>query len=259
MFKIEYDDTQLAKNLSGLEQKQLPFATANALNDSMFDVRNAWAQAMPEVFDQPTPLTKNAVLYKKATKQNLEAEVFLRDEASKGTPPSRYLIAEVTGGARDEKPFEFLLRRAGVLGANDFAIPARGFPLDQFGNIPGAIINTIISDLQATREVAARSTAASRAKRERRRAIDKRAVYFLVRQGAKRGQGKDQHLPPGIYQRVKFASGSSVRMVLAIVSGAPRYEKRFDAQGLAQRAFNASFPNRFRQRMLEALRTAKVR
>jgi hypothetical protein len=47
-------------------------------------------------------------------------------------------------------------------------------------------------------------------------------------------------------------------MVFAIVKQ-PHYSKRFDARGLAQQAFNASFPNRFRQRMLEALRTAKIK
>ena len=258
MFRLDIDTRQLTRTLSNLEKKQLPFATANALNDSMFDVRDAWKQAMPEVFDDPTQLTINAVLYKKATKNNLVAEVFLRDEATKGTPPSRYLIAEVRGGAREEKPIEFLLRRAGIIGGDEFIVPAKGFPLDSHGNVPGGVVNALLSDLQASREVAARSTVESRAKRGKRRNIAKRAVYFVAR-GGERSAGIAQHLPPGIYQRTQFASGSSIRMVMAIVKGAPVYGLRFDARGLAQSAFNASFPNRFRQRMLEALRSAKVK
>jgi hypothetical protein len=180
MFKIDVDTSKLVGEMSDLEKRQLPFATANALNDAMFDVRNAWREAMPQIFDQPTQLTLDAVLYKKATKQNLVAEVFLRNEATKGTPPSRYLIAEVEGGARREKPFEFLLRRAGVLRTDQFLVPAKGFPLDSQGNVPGGIVNKILSDLQSTREVAARSTPASRAKRARSRNIAKRGVYFLA-------------------------------------------------------------------------------
>lgn len=256
MFKIDIDTKQLTRRLSDIEKRQLPFATAGALNDAMFDVRNAWRDAMPQVFDQPTQLTRNAVLYKKATKRNLVAEVFLRNEASKGTPPSRYLVTQVTGGRRAEKPFEFLLRRARVIADDEFVVPAKGFPLDTYGNIPGGVVNKILADLQATREVAARSTAETRARRARSRSFSKRAVYFLAHPSRPRANGAPQHLPPGIYQRTQFASGSSIRMVLAIVRQ-PRYTTRFDAQALAQRAFNASFPNRFRQRMIEAVRTAR--
>src|SRR6185436_14569780 len=225
----------------------------------MFDVRKAWSDAMPSVFDQPTALTRNAVLYKKATKDNLVAEVFIRDEASKGTPPSRYLISQVEGGPRDEKPFEHLLRNAGILGSNEYAVPAKGFPLDAFGNVPGGVINAILSDLQASRDPLGRSSAESRAKRERRRNVSKRAVYFLSNPNLPRSGGRRQHLPYGIFERTKFGSGSSIRMVFVIVKGAPTYRVRFDAQGLAQRAFNESFPARFEQRMLAALRSAKVK
>src|SRR6185369_2436671 len=134
MFKVDIDANRLLATLSSLEREQFPFACMLAINDSMFDVRHAWDQGVVEAFDRPTPLTRKAVLYKKATKQDLTAEVFIRDEVANGTPPSRYLFHEVTGGAREEKPFEQILREAGVLGANEFIVPAKGFPLNEFGN-----------------------------------------------------------------------------------------------------------------------------
>lgn len=259
MWKLEYDDRALVANLSDLEKKQLPFATMLALNDAMFDVREAWRAAMPQVFDQPTPFTANAVLYRKATKDNLVAEVFLRNEIGDGTPPSRYLIRQSEGGSREEKPFEHLLRQAGILGGDEFVVPARGFPLDAFGNVPGGIHNAILSDLQASRDVRDRSNRDSRAKRSRRKDVSKRAVYFESAPGLSASQGRKQHLPRAIFQRTRFGSGSAIRMVFIIVKGAARYRVRFDARKLAQDAFAASFPARFAVRLRSAIATAKVR
>src|SRR5688572_6410454 len=171
MFSILLDDKVLQAKYSDLEIRQLPFATVGAINDALFAARDAWRTQLGSVFDRPTSLTLNAVLYEKADKANLHGELFLRNEASKGTPPSRYLVNQVRGGDRREKPFEFLLRQAGVIGADEFVMPARGFPLNAQGNLPAALTRTILSDLQATRDPLGRSTAASRGKRARRKAI----------------------------------------------------------------------------------------
>ncbi len=259
MFKTEIDTAALLANLSDLERKQFPFATAGAINDALFDARDAWRTGIATVFDNPNQLTMNAVLYKKATKEDLTGELFLRNEASKGTPPSRYLLPSVKAGGREEKPFEFLLRSAGIIGGDEFVVPARNFPLDPFGNVPGGILAAILSDLQAQRDPLARSTPASRKKREKRKAIGKRQVYFLSRGKEDIGNGKIQHLTRGIYERTKFASGSSIRMVLVIVEGAPVYRQRFDAFGIASAAFNASFPVRFKERLKQAVSTARIK
>lgn len=258
MFTTQIDAKAFIEGMSLLEQKQFPFAAANATNDAMFDVREEWQRTIGSVFDRPTPLTLNAVLYKKATKQNIVADVFLRNEVASGTPPSRYLERQVTGGARSQKPFEFHLRRAGILAADEFVVPARGFPLDAFGNVPKGIATAILSDLQANPDPLSNSNAASRGKRSRRKAIGKRAVYFLSSPKLEATQGRKSHLPRGIFQRTAFSRGSAVRMVFAIVSQ-PRYTKRFDAYALAKEIFHRQFPIRFKTRMLEALRTAKLK
>lgn len=253
MFKTTIDAQQLIAKMSDLEKRQMPFATMLAINDAMFDVREGWKTDIQSVFQAPVPLTINAVLYKKATKENLTAEIFLRNEATKGTPPSRYLIENIKPeGGREEKPFEYLLRNAGVLGINEYVMPARGFPLDAHGNIPGGILTRILSDLQAQRDKSANTTPQSRRRRERRRDIGKRAVYFYNRE--KRG-----NLPRGIYERTRTGFGGSIRMVLAIVEGAPTYSQRFDAYGIAERIFNKQFPIRFRERLDFAVRTARIK
>jgi hypothetical protein len=259
MFKTDIDPSVLLARFSDLEKRQIPFATVGAINDSLFDARDAWRNNIASVFQQPTQLTLNAVLYKRATRDNPVGELYLRNEATKGTPPSRYLLPQVRGGAREEKPFEHLLRQAGVLGSDEFVLPARGFTLDAHGNVAGGTIEAILSDLQAHRDTRRNSTAASRKKRSRRRDIGKRSVYFLSRGPEDIGGGKIQHLPRGIYERTRTGFGSSVRLVLAIVQGAPTYRTRFDAFEIANRAFAASFPVRFRERLRQGVLTAKIK
>src|SRR4051812_49671312 len=98
-----------------LERKNLPFACAQAANATAFGIRQKWAQVMPRVFDRPTPITQRAIVYQKATPQKPFAIVKVRDEASNGTPPARYLLAQVQGGQRLMKPFENILSAQGIL------------------------------------------------------------------------------------------------------------------------------------------------
>lgn len=259
MFTTQVDTASWLASMSDLEKQQFPFAVSGAINDSLFDARDAWRENIATVFSDPTQLTLNAVLYKKANKQTLTGELFLRNVASNGTPPSRYLLPEVEGGRRDEKPVEHLLRENGIIGSNEFLIPAKGFPLDAFGNVPGSVITTMLADLQSLRDVSARSTPASRGKRSRAKKVAKRAVYFESAPNLSASQGKHQPLPRGIFQRTRFVGGSAVRMVFAIVEGAPVYRKRFEAVAIADKAFRESFPIHFKERMRQAILSAKIK
>mgnify|MGYP001609185730 CR=1 FL=1 len=259
MFNVLLDDKVLQAKFSDLEIRQLPFATVGAINDALFAARDAWRNEIGSVFDRPTSLTLNAVLYTKATKAVLHGEMFLRNEAHKGTPPSRYLFKEVTGGDREEKPIEYLLRRAGIIAADEFVMPARGFPLDASGNLSPGVLAAILSDMAASPEEKAHSTAASRRKRSRRRDISKRQVYFLSRGKGSQIGNRTQHLPRGIYERTGTGFGSSVRMVLAIVKDAPTYSQRFKAVAIAEGAFHKTFPIAFRARLKQGVLTAKIR
>ena len=67
LFKVEFDVKALSARFSDIEKRQIPFALANALNDTAFNVRTGWARQIDTVFDRPVPLTRNAVLFTKAT------------------------------------------------------------------------------------------------------------------------------------------------------------------------------------------------
>lgn len=250
MYSIRPDATTLLGKVDDIAARQLPFAVMLAINDASDAVRRNWVSSIPSVFQQPTPPTLSAVLYKKATKQNLEAFVYLRDEASKGTPPVKWLSAPSLGGARQPKPYELRLRERGILGPSEFTVAAKGFPLDSFGNIPANVIRTVLADVSALRDPLDRSNAESRRKRRNRRNIGKRATYFYLRES--RGR-----LPRGIYQRIRFASGSAVRMVLAIVSGAPRYTARFNPVVFSESVFHREFREALPKRLAQARATAR--
>lgn len=248
MFEARINAEPLIAAMSELEKRQFPFALSKALNDTAFeDVRPGWRDSMLRVFDRPKPLTLNAVLVKRAKKQNPVAEIYLRDEAAKGTPPARYLVHQVEGGTRKRKAFENLLIRAGVMAPSEFAVPGNSVVLDAFGNVPGRVITAILSDVRASRSETEYSTAASRRRRERRR-TKRGGLYFYSR--------GDRGLPRAIYERIRTAFGVAVRPVFIFVTSVS-YGKRFDAYETARDLFNRNFEKRFDAAMQHAIATAK--
>ncbi|MCA7985173.1 MULTISPECIES: hypothetical protein [Burkholderia] len=92
MFKISVADdiAKIRKSLTDLEKRQLPFATANALTALAKNAQAAEKEAMPEVFDRPTPFTVNSVAVRGARKSNLEARVFIKDIAAAYLEPFEF-------------------------------------------------------------------------------------------------------------------------------------------------------------------------
>lgn len=251
MFKTDVQADLLIAELDELGKRQFPYALAKALNDTAFqDVRGGWRDEMLQVFDRPTRITLNAVLVNRANRKDAvpAAEIYIRDEASGGTPPVRWLVHGVEGGSRKHKPFENLLIRAGIMSPTEFAVPGKSYPLDAHGNVPGGVVKAITGDVRLARtdDTSHFSTPESRRRRERRR--NKRGgLYFLSR-----GEG----LPRGIYERIRTAFGVAVRTVFIFVSRVS-YSPRFDAYDVARELFNRNFPRRFDEAMRHAVRTAK--
>jgi hypothetical protein len=252
LLRIDVDpDSVLARQFTALEQKNLPFAVMQAANNTAFAVREEWKRRMPQVFDQPTALTRNAIVYRKATKANMAAEVLVRDDAFKGTPPSRYLQAQVKGGQRLMKPFENRLAAQGILPSGLQAVPGKGVHLDAYGNIPGGVLNRVLSQLGARFDPAQNETETSRGRRQKREAKKTRGDYFAVK--AKRGG-----LRPGVYQRVRTAFGSGVAIILAFVRKAT-YKPRYRIFDLAERLHARQFKFQFERELEKAVQTSKFR
>lgn len=214
------DISSIQKELPVWAAVRVPSITRNALNDTVEEARFAEVDKIRGVFDRPTPFTQRAPLYRKATKDYLVAEVYIRDDPNgSGRAPTKYLLPQVAGGGRQHKAFELALIRAGIMRADEFAIPAIGQQRDAYGNLPGSLIVRILSQLKAMSEVGylANRTARS-AKRNARRVT----MRYFVPSGSRQERGIGR-LPRGVYER----RGTTIRGVLMFVAR-PAYRKRYD-------------------------------
>lgn len=97
MFEVRADFRPISRRLDDLAKRQVPFAAARALNDTAQVAANAVRKEMPRIFDRPTPFTKNAIGVERATKQRLQARVFVKDRQAE------YLEVQEIGGTRQPK------------------------------------------------------------------------------------------------------------------------------------------------------------
>jgi hypothetical protein len=87
---IRADVKRLERSLSDLAHKQLPFATAQALTALARMAQAAEKGALPSIFDRPTPFTLNSIGVIPARKDNLQAQVFVRDIAAAYLAPYEF-------------------------------------------------------------------------------------------------------------------------------------------------------------------------
>ena len=147
---------------------------------------------MGVVFDRPTPATLNSLYIQSATKQKLEARVWIKDGRGvngkgnvvgregawgKGRAASTWLTPEIYGGPRSDKGIEKMLRRKGVLKQGQYIVPGNRMELDAYGNIPKGTLNKIISGASLFTEEGY-SANATGSKRSRAKGNAKR--YFVM-------------------------------------------------------------------------------
>ncbi len=240
-------DNALGRQLSDLEKSQLPYAASQAANKVAYEIRERWKVQAGRVFDRPTPLTTNAALYRKATKDKPYAEIYIRDEAFKGTPPAKYLLAEVEGGQRRRKGFERLLQGRGLLSPSQFAVMGRGARPNQYGNVPAGQVTKILSQLGAQRDKHQNQTEMS-AKRRRTRAPTGGEYFVIIK---RRGR-----LRPGVYERISTGWGSAVRSIF-IFTNTAAYQQRYDIFGMAEDTWKRLMPFYLKRELEKAMETAR--
>jgi len=243
----------LLQGLSGM-QRQIPYAAANGVNATGRKVKGAIYVAMGFVFDRPTPFVMDSLQLTCArAPRTVEAEVWFKDPPNLGTK-GHFLLPQVKGGARPMKPWEM-----GMGGY--FVQPSKYARLDQYGNLGRGQITKLLSLSGGFREVGFSMNTKSK---------NKRKDYFRLL--TKKGK-----LPPGIYERVvgDETSGRASRFLLAraimkrdkvkgglkelkartkdmyprgikpmvLLTGkvkAPRYSRRLDFYGIADRVVEAN-------------------
>jgi hypothetical protein len=252
---VRVDLREIEKAMVNLRKDQIPFATAYALTHCAMAAKREVEREIPRVFDSPTRYIRNSVYVKPAKKRNLVAEVKIKDAEDTGRPPVKPLAAEITGGSRRLKGFEILLQRSGQMPAGYYAVPTRFVAKDSYGNVPAGVINKILSQLQSASDPGTNENRATAKRRgsKRFRGKSRPSRYFSVRPGIR----KTKHLEPGIWERVTFGFGSSIRPVLLFVNGAPQYRSRLKFERIVRDTVSAQLGLQFKRGMLLAMRTAR--
>jgi hypothetical protein len=124
--KIKDNIKEFSKGLNKFQKKQMPFATAQAINATLGIGKNKkgkgldgeYAKQMMKKLDRPRPQTTKAFYRKQATKRNLVGTLGLIDWAAK------FLKYQIDGGVRTN--------------TNKIPVPIKkNMNLDKYGNIAG--------------------------------------------------------------------------------------------------------------------------
>ena len=216
--------------------KQVRFATAKALRDAAFAVKEAIPAAMRQQLDRPTEFTQRGTYVKpfKPDRDVLMAEV--------GFKPiqSNYLQYQVFGGSR--RPTKKALR-----------LPA-AIPLDSSGNLPPRTIARLIQAAQQGKfgkDVRRRlgvDAAGKPGERRKRNAAAGPSLFY--------GKPRGLKWPVGIYRRVPGRPGKLIPIIVFPAQPA-KYKKRFDFYGLADRTVQAEWPRKIEAALQFALATAR--
>ena len=113
---IKSNIKEVTKGMSSMQKKQIPFAAANAINTTLFELKKEMAKQTVKKLDNPTPFTQRGFLVDKAKKTKLFGLLFAKEEVAK------YLHYQIEGGTRSS--------------GKKFAIPTSNAKLNRYGNIP---------------------------------------------------------------------------------------------------------------------------
>jgi hypothetical protein len=244
---VRHDLDKLISTLGNVRREQLPYAIAVAVTRTAQVVKRALTTEMLYAFDRPTPYTMGSLFLSSATKSMPVAKVWLKDDAGKGTPASKYLLPEIIGGERRYKRFERALAATGLLPTGMYAMPGAAAKIDRFGNMERGQVVQILSALRAGETRAGYQ--ANRTQRSAKR--QGQAPRRVLRRQARGGR-----LPLGIWQRFGFAHGSAIKPV-AIFTRAPQYKQRFRFQEIADEVVRDEFGGQFMTAYSQAVATAR--
>jgi|AntDeeMinimDraft_6_1070357.scaffolds.fasta_scaffold02366_1 hypothetical protein len=220
---------EVIASMRDIPARVVPYAASTALTrTAQIAAKKDLPDAMRAAFMNPTPYTLNSLFVQPSTTATLSARVMVKDTASRGVVPEKFLLPEVAGGGRNEKGFEKALRYGGWLKSGERAIPADDMPRDAYGNVSGPTIRSILATLEKPR-----GGGATKGRRKGRYG----AGLFAGQIGKTRG----------IWQRDGAGKTRTIKPLFIFTSAAPQYRARLDFEGIALKCANANFETEFRR------------
>jgi hypothetical protein len=221
------------------EAARLARMARRAVNEGAWHAREAVKKEMKDVFINPTPYILGSMTINPAVDTGNEASLDWRWGGAMTKSGGEILRPHIEGGSRLPKPFELVLRRAGLLAAHEFAVTAKVAPKDRYGNIAGPMMVQILSALRAFNEMGFSGN-------RKRNIGDPAPEYFAITSYANEHMSRRPSLPAGIYRK-RRAYGLQPVMILRFVERAPAYEaESFTPGTVARDAFLREMPNAWR-------------
>lgn len=245
---------KLRRKVSRDNRRHIPFAVALSLNDVAQSAKKRTVAEMRRVFRRPTRYTLNSLRVERANiklKKELQSKVLFKDP-DRIVEVEHYLTPQAFGGGRLLKPFEYRLKRRGVLPDGYLTVPGEGADMDANGNMKRGQIVQILSYFQSFSESGFKSNTTAKGKaRLAKGTVKKYGIgYFSVQPGNK---SKKQ---PGIYKRIHSNFGTGIRPVLIFVKSV-QYKKILNLQKITDKTYDDSFQTSFNRNLNRALRTAR--
>lgn len=244
---IRMDVEKLRRDMRIVQEKQIPFATSQAINACVKAAAPAVQAEMKSVFDRPTPWTLNSYrVLKYANKRSLVAVVGFKDMeqvGGRGIPAGRYLQPHMEGTARPAKGLEVLLRARGLMSNNEFLVPSKFMNLDSYGNVSRGVIQKVIANLDASRDRLTNTPKGGA------RGGTKKADFFFTRRGVRGARLS------AIWQNYGAKGGQHAIPAFIVVTGAPKYKKKFDQAVIVERQVNLLFNSEFESAFARAIAT----
>lgn len=235
---VANDFNRLESAIQDLRLKHLPFATARALTDVAVAARQSVVQAMPTIFDRPTPFTVGGIKLVPATKSSLAAEIFVMDRQA------RYLLLEETGGIRTPD----MSGKPGVA----LTLPGKGARENAYGNLPARYQASL-------RDAAARERARREDRQEAVRSARRRRKHSVASAGRDRGIFYvADHGPHGVGSGGYFRRGEGHKLIRLIgYASTESYRPRFGFQDRVTRVAREMIGRALMSRLREAIASGK--
>ena len=263
---VKADVDAVRMKLLYLQNEGVRKAAAVALNDTAFAARKDVQWFIGQVFDRPTPWTLNAPWVEKARPAHLAAMVTLQGKNWRHRASAfEYLGPHMDAGPRSPKRMEKLLALEmvrvteaaaiesartmgrgdrhdadrGLLGANEYLVPSKFQPLDQYGNVPRSVVQKILANLQAHFDPHQHTPWGGA------RGGKKKGEYYFTRRGVRGAR------LTAIWRRL---SDNNAVPAFIVVTGAPRYRKRLPFEKIVQAAVARVWPVEFERQVLAEIR-----
>jgi hypothetical protein len=255
----------LSKTLAAF-MGQYEWIAARAMTEGVKAAKAGIARDIfPNIKGGPTTWTRRGLIARYARKDDLRAMAGFQygngnwsDSAFSrkggGTPAGRYMGVNASGGDRRPKASELRLRRAGLIGSNQFITPnAKGVRLNAQGNASGAEYTRMLTRIRAMQaEGSSQDSPRGPGSRGRSAAKRKQSDYFLMRyEGGRPSRWQLGAKPAFIAKRV--GRGGRGFVPAFWITDQPNYERRFNIQSIAMREFSRVFPKEFEAGVMREL------